>query len=394
MNFRDKAGNYKTLYGPGNSLYQYNLENYPEEILEDRYLAYRITVINTGKTPDVTTSTSNANFINQVRNVKDDGVVVADFSNNPNVSSDVFTAIAGTNKELTFTSEGISWQFNGSDVDPANAKNINLGVSITPGPEETSAAGAQIKELAGGGTSTLILHFADNGLLPGKAKIRVKADYSLRNYLGTEELSVFWWDSTNNVLVPIAENVSVDAAGDIIFDITHCSYYVIVGKSSGLSNTLTYDDEEYYDNYLEQLAELLEEAGKQKGDCTIEWNKGNSLPLSFMRDLKNYPNVTLVFNYKYMDKYYRVVIPSSKVIIDESIEWYGPLWLAAHYGSTVNASKMASATKLANGIYIVKKGDTLWRIASKYKTTVNDIMSKNPNIKDSAKIYIGQTIKY
>ena len=42
--------------------------------------------------------------------------------------------------------------------------------------------------------------------------------------------------------------------------------------------------------------------------------------------------------------------------------------------------------------YIVKKGDTLTKIAKKYKTTVKELVSKN-NIKDKNKIYVGQVLK-
>lgn len=42
--------------------------------------------------------------------------------------------------------------------------------------------------------------------------------------------------------------------------------------------------------------------------------------------------------------------------------------------------------------YTVKKGDTLSKIAKKYKTTVDNLVKKN-NIKDKNKIYVGQIIK-
>ncbi len=42
----------------------------------------------------------------------------------------------------------------------------------------------------------------------------------------------------------------------------------------------------------------------------------------------------------------------------------------------------------------VEKGDTLWGIAKKYRTTVDDLMTLNPNIKDRSLIYVGDLIKY
>jgi len=51
-----------------------------------------------------------------------------------------------------------------------------------------------------------------------------------------------------------------------------------------------------------------------------------------------------------------------------------------------------NATKTTTKTYIVKKGDTLTKIAKMYKTTVNDLVKEN-NIKNPNLIYPGQKIK-
>lgn len=43
--------------------------------------------------------------------------------------------------------------------------------------------------------------------------------------------------------------------------------------------------------------------------------------------------------------------------------------------------------------YTIQKGDTLSKIAKKYKTTVKHLMELNPKIKDKNKIYAGDTIR-
>ena len=42
--------------------------------------------------------------------------------------------------------------------------------------------------------------------------------------------------------------------------------------------------------------------------------------------------------------------------------------------------------------YVIQKGDTLNKIAGVFGTTVNDIMSANPKIKNKNLIYAGDTI--
>jgi LysM repeat protein len=60
--------------------------------------------------------------------------------------------------------------------------------------------------------------------------------------------------------------------------------------------------------------------------------------------------------------------------------------LISAYGLTPGASTSAGK------VYVVKSGDTLGKIAAAHGTTVNDILKKNPSIKDANKISVGQTI--
>ena len=332
-------------------------------------------------------------FINQIQNATDDGVIVADFTNQPEISSGVFTALAGTNKDLTLTSSGISWEFNGADVDPTNVKNINLSTTIRTMEQEDEYVTEQLEDLMGENQNALVLHFADNGQLPGRARIRVKADYVLQQYLGTTGLDVFYWDETNNTLVPIASNVSVDANNDIIFDIYHCSYYVIRGRQEVIEESVEEVQEENDVNYLDALFIALKDAAAAGGNQTVTWNQGNSLPISVMKFLKENPQITLKMTYDYEGRFFAVSIPGYKAIVDETIPWYGPLWMAAHYTSTVSTVPFTNSV-VSSGSHVVQKGDCLWHIAKTYITSVKDLLAKNPNIKNKDLIFPGQIIFY
>ncbi len=175
---------------------------------------------------------NNDKVTDKISALPDDGSIIVDYSDNAEVSADVFTTIAGTNKDVTFTSEGISWEFSGSDIDASAAKKIDLSTTITMISKQDQNTASAIENLFGQERNALVLKFADNGKLPGKAKIRINADEALKQYLGTTGLEVFYWDNENNTLVPIASKVSIDDNNQIVFEIDHCSYYVVKGRET------------------------------------------------------------------------------------------------------------------------------------------------------------------
>lgn len=46
-----------------------------------------------------------------------------------------------------------------------------------------------------------------------------------------------------------------------------------------------------------------------------------------------------------------------------------------------------------SGEYVVVKGDTLFKIATRFNTTTAELLRLNPDIKDASKIYVGQKIR-
>lgn len=61
-------------------------------------------------------------------------------------------------------------------------------------------------------------------------------------------------------------------------------------------------------------------------------------------------------------------------------------------GNSVNSAEDTKTTVSEGVVYTIKAGDTLSKIAKKYKTTVSALVEAN-GIKDKNKIYAGQTIK-
>ena len=217
----DVAGNY-TRYERNPP----NWENYFP--LTDYMEALQFEVLNNGA--DVTTSVSKDTFVDEVANAEDDAYIAADYSGNATMPKEAFEAIAGTDKTIDLISDGITWRFEGSDI-TKTSKDIDLSVQITKAEENTSADGEAIQDKLNG-TTGVVMKFAENGQLPGKATIQVKVDYAMREYLGSDTgLSVYYYNNQTGELELIASNLKVINDTYVEFPITHCSYYVLTNPN-------------------------------------------------------------------------------------------------------------------------------------------------------------------
>ena len=210
-----------------NTAYYYNTEN--DSKMPQAVKNLQFTVLNA--IPDVTTSVSKSEFVEQLEEAKDDAYIVADYSGNATLTEEAFEAIAGTDKTVDLVSEGVTWRFNGEDI-TKETKDIDLSVKITKAEEETSASGQEIKELLDD-SAAVVLKFAENGELPGKATIQVKVDYAMREYLGSgQKLYVYYYNNQTGKLELVAEDLTVVNDTYVEFAITHCSYYVLTATKA------------------------------------------------------------------------------------------------------------------------------------------------------------------
>lgn len=139
------------------------------------------------------------------------------------------------------------------------------------------------------------------------------------------------------------------------------------------------------DDSLSPLESRIEAA--KPGDV-IRMDGVNTLSCSEVRQLLDH-GMTLEMEYTYEDVNYKVRIPAG-ASIDESIPWYGPLYLAQHYG----VSRLSSPTAAAGGpSYTVQTGDTLGKIARANHMSLAELAAKNPQIKNVDVIFPGQAIQ-
>ncbi|MCL2400739.1 MAG: S-layer homology domain-containing protein, partial [Defluviitaleaceae bacterium] len=179
---------------------------------------------------DLATNTANQNLINDILAQPDDALIVINYDTGANISADVFEAIRGTDRTIVLQQgNGIEWVFNGNDI--TYPKNIYANVQLSPLDQFTGSNSNLIEDIMQDAPA-MVLSFADNGVLPGRATIRIIADFTFRSVIGIDNLYVYHFDRTNNKLVPIAANLNVsEVDGFLEFVIYHNTDFVITNGS-------------------------------------------------------------------------------------------------------------------------------------------------------------------
>ena len=225
VRIEDRAGNM-----------QHYVQNASDWQLDDGYkeldFQKKITVINTGQYYELSTNTNNPNLAEDIKNIlsppegEPSVKIGINYETGSLLSGEVFKSIAGENKEIILEGGSIQWIFNGKDIDQNNIKEIDLGVNISRLDNSFSGSYDDITDIVKE-QPTYVLSFADNGALPGKATIRLKADYAFIDHLGRNDLCVYYYDSKNDKLVNIKNNIDVSNDGFIEFSIYHNSDFII-----------------------------------------------------------------------------------------------------------------------------------------------------------------------
>ena len=156
------------------------------------------------------------------------------------------------------------------------------------------------------------------------------------------------------------------------------------GDGSG-DNSNSGDNDDAESSNDSSAPDLGTEIANAKSGDTIKVTGVTALSNGEMKELLKQSNVTLVMEYTYEGVNYVVTIPSNAAM-DNNIPWYGPLYLAAHYGNSAPVNGAAGST------YTVQSRDTLSKIARSNGMTLAQLASKNPQIKDLNRINVGQQI--
>ncbi|MEG2020282.1 MAG: hypothetical protein RR087_00840, partial [Oscillospiraceae bacterium] len=145
--------------------------------------------------------------------------VSVDVQAKPLVSPEAFDMLyQNPGKELVMQGKGYQWTFNGKDItnpDAVNGESFDTRISFeTPNKDEV--------DKASGGADVINIYFAHHGELPGKATVSI--------HLGKKEAGktkkLYYYNQENKQMEFLGE-YKVDENGNVQFEITHCSDYVL-----------------------------------------------------------------------------------------------------------------------------------------------------------------------
>lgn len=174
---------------------------------------------------DVVTSTTDKELLTKIKNCNDNSKIAINSAGDTIIKKEVFESIKGTNKTINIESDGIVWVFEGKNITNPKDIDVDTVVDFYYNSDSAEELGNYIKK-------GLSIKFKDNGALPGVVKIRLKADYAFRNYIGIEGLYVYQYNVTTNkkgeiLFTKVAKEVKMSEDGYYDFYLIHNSEYIV-----------------------------------------------------------------------------------------------------------------------------------------------------------------------
>lgn len=155
-----------------------------------------------------------------------------EINGNGTLPKEAFDALKGKDAEIVCYSDQYKWTFNGKDIGN-NTKDVNLLID-TSSVDDNSDSLSKV--------DVLKLEFADNGELPGKARVAI--DKSIIDTDATsDDLALYYVDGDTYIPVDASIRYEKDAGETwCSFDVSHNSTYVLATKAKiiGCKDSYTY----------------------------------------------------------------------------------------------------------------------------------------------------------
>lgn len=156
-----------------------------------------------------------------------------------NVEPAALQAAKAANKDISIEvvdvetgRQAYSWTFSGSNLNnsAADISNVNLAVSVVSANSNAVAAAVTAANTPDKKVSGIILRFANNGLLPAPASVRVYVGDQAGVTPGTK-MYLYYLSSATKVLEQLSRaEYTVDSQCYLTVSIPHCSDYVLLPK--------------------------------------------------------------------------------------------------------------------------------------------------------------------
>ena len=208
-------------------------------------------------------SAANPKIAERIANVPDGHSVGLYMDKSSVVPKAAFDAIAGRDVNIVTYSyyNGIRWVFNGKNI-----KNPTKDVDVSIEINQVSGKGYGIDD------DVIVLKFASNGLLPGKANVRIKSDYLY--YLHSVKGNLYLLYNNDDQYV-CEDNANIKLNFDGIdkwcsFDVTHNSEYIISSNKNIKKTQETAYSNEWIDG------KWYDSEGNQNYEGTLGWKNNSS----------------------------------------------------------------------------------------------------------------------
>lgn len=225
---------------------------------------------------DLDISASNPFILNKITQMEDGNTVNILFDN-PNeriLPKTAFDAIKGTDKKLLAeVSNGIQWIFNGKDI-INETKDIDCRVNVY----KTDAS------VYNTNTEVLKIDFSTNGVLPGKATIKIKSDYIYNLHNLSNELYLYYLNSDKTLKLEDNPKYILDGTDHWCeFEVTHNSSFLVSGKQlttipTATTETINKEIKLNYSNIILQLTKTkqLKIISKESADTVKSYKSSNT----------------------------------------------------------------------------------------------------------------------
>lgn len=161
--------------------------------------------------------TINDNVLKDIYQSEKDSIITINANKSRNISSDIFNVIKGTDRKLIIEIDGNQIIFNGKDITKVKAINASMSTNLV---SEDKIIKSLIKD-------GVVINFADNGELPGKATIKLKATKEMTESFKNNSVNLYFFQEEKKKFNLITESISLNNDNYYVFEINHNSKYVM-----------------------------------------------------------------------------------------------------------------------------------------------------------------------